>query len=124
VVPRADAAATGNPAVSLPAALGAWGSANFAAILKGELLALGDGVLPLEQGTGQGGLVAAGRRDVTVLEVRDDAASVHARVGAFFSEIVGGCSCGDDPAESLVYCEIDVTIDKTTAATVFRLRPG
>jgi hypothetical protein len=36
-------------------------------------------------------------------------------VGVFFREIVGGCSCGDEPFAADGYCEIELRIDKETA---------
>ena len=44
---------------------------------------------------------------------------IQAKVGVFFNEIIGGCSCGDDPLSENAYCELQVSIDKVTAEAEF-----
>jgi hypothetical protein len=39
----------------------------------------------------------------------------------FFTEVVGGCSCGDEPFEQPVYCELGVTIDRQSGEAVFNV---
>ncbi|MGD2073559.1 MAG: glucosamine--fructose-6-phosphate aminotransferase [Gammaproteobacteria bacterium] len=100
-------------------AVAAWGSDAFDAALKQDFERLEPGLLPLKEATGQGGLVDAGRLDVTVLSVGGDEGTIRARVGVFFEETVGGCSCGDDPVSYPVYCELAITIDKSTGEGQF-----
>lgn len=72
-------------------------------------------MLPLDRCVSQGSAADDGHCTVMVLRAGDDARAVHARVGVFFTEVVGGCSCGDDPASIPAYCELRIRIDKTTA---------
>jgi len=98
-----------------PKALRAWKSDAFGPTLKGEIEAMTADTLPLHAGTSQGGLVDDGKLAATVLTVADDERFIVADVGIFFSEIVGGCSCGDEPESINAYCRMRIRIDKTTA---------
>ena len=96
-----------------------WPSATFSRTLKDELRELPAGVLPLSAGTRQGGQIDEHDRVITVLAVQDREGSILARIGVFFTETVGGCSCGDEPFDEPAYCELRVTIDKATGEALF-----
>jgi len=93
----------------------AWQTDAFAQCLKRELMGLGKGGLPLARGVTYGGAVDDSDLTVTVLRSRDDGPAIVARVGVFFTEVIGGCSCGDDPTSTPAYCELRIRIDKATA---------
>jgi hypothetical protein len=93
----------------------------FAQQLKHELEHLQQGTLPLAHATTQGGHVDDSNISATIVEVREDKGCVRARVGIFFNEVVGGCSCGDDPVSANAYCEMQVSIDKASAEAEFAL---
>jgi hypothetical protein len=99
--------------------LEAWGSDSFYRLLKEEIESLQPGALPLHAGVTRGGVVDDNELTATVLGASDEAGVLQARVGIFFTEIVAGCSCGDDPAAYNAYCEFLVTIDRQTAACAF-----
>lgn len=105
--------------IKLPKALNDWGSPTFKQTLKQELESLESGVLPLYQATQLGG--QADDTDISVLinSISDNENSIEAKVGIFFHEIMGGCSCGDEPPSENTYCELLVSIDKTNAETKF-----
>ncbi|MEZ5541890.1 MAG: hypothetical protein R3F42_07590 [Pseudomonadota bacterium] len=49
---------------------------------------------------------------------------IHARAGLFYTGIIAGCSCADDPTpveEQAEYCVVDITIDRLTGAATIRL---
>lgn len=94
-----------------------WQSERFASTLKNEIEKLPPGALPLHEATTQGGHVDDSNIAATILSVSDHGRLIHARVGIFFSEIVGGCNCGDDPVSANAYCELHLAIDKDTAET-------
>ena len=98
-------------------------SGLFARQLKYELEHLQPGTLPLEQATTQGGQVDDSNIAANVIEVREHGDWVCARVGIFFNEVVGGCSCGDDPLSVNAYCQIQVSIDRASAEAEFALLP-
>lgn len=110
----------GLPVIRLDSALRAWNTDDFAAALKSDILALGAGVLPLQEAAA-GGSIDEGDIDITLLGSRDSAAEIHATVGVFFAEVIGGCSCGDEPAASNAYCELQVIIHKVSGQARFEV---
>jgi hypothetical protein len=101
--------------------LRAWHSASFFQTLKNDLEQLEPGVLPLARAVTQGGYVDDSHITATVLHAEDDAQTIQARAGIFFTEIVINCGCGDDPMETNAYCELRIRIDKTTAQADFEV---
>lgn len=102
-------------------ALRDWGTERFNQSLKGELKALGAGNLPLHGGTNQGGRVDDSDLGVTVISARDSGQAIQVRVSVFFTEVVGGCSCGDDPFGLPACCTLQVTIEKQTGMAAFEV---
>lgn len=101
--------------------LRAWNTNSFTQTLKNELEHLPANTLPLEKGVAQGGLVDDSNITATVLNYSDNEATIQANVGIFFTEIVINCGCGDDPFETNAYCEMHISIDKTTGLTEFEV---
>jgi hypothetical protein len=110
--------------IELRASLGAWGTDAFPSTLKREIEALPAGSLPLDRAACHGGRVDDGPVVATVIGAVDAGTHLEARVGVFFGEVIAGCSCGDEPFTQPGYCEIEVCIDKTTAAAGFALIPA
>lgn len=103
----------------LPASLAAWGTPAFAATLKREL-ADRAASLPLQQAVTTSSSALDSGIEAMLITVQEDDRRILARVGVFFSGIVAGCSCADDPtpvAPQPEYCELQLAIDRTTAAT-------
>lgn len=98
-----------------------WSGDNFARVLKQEIEALPSGTLPLQAGVTQGGLADDAGLTAMVLRSRDAGSAVEVVVGIFFTELVAGCSCGDEPMALNAYCELQVSIDKQTARGGFKL---
>ena len=96
-----------------------WESDTFTQTLKSELENLETSIIPLDKGTSQGGYVDDSNITATVLRVSDDMTTIHAHVGIFFTEIVVGCGCGDDPMPTNAYCEMQIDIDKATGESAF-----
>jgi hypothetical protein len=107
----------------IPLTDGTCASKSFARELKREIEGLESGVLPLHRGTFQGGQVDDRDISATIVSVAERADVILARVGVFFNEVVGGCSCGDDPSSENAYCEIQVRIDKETGEMDFDAIP-
>jgi hypothetical protein len=103
--------------LKFPNALQDWNSNSFKQTLKNEIENLKPGSLPLEQGISQGGYIDDKNITATILSASDNDATISAKIGIFFTEIVGGCNCNDDPVEINAYCEMIINIDKTTAET-------
>ncbi len=111
-----------SPVILLPNSLHVWPGPDFAATLKAELEALPAGSLPLAQGGTLGGYVDDSTIVASVMGVAETAQAIDATVGIFFSEILTGCSCSEDPDIQPAYCEFAVTIDKRTAMATVSLR--
>jgi hypothetical protein len=107
-------------AFKLVDSVGAFGGPAFAEVLRRELLALPDGHLAIAGE--QGGLVDPASLGLTLLSSRADAERIEVVVGVFFTEIVGGCSCGDEPFGVNGYLELSVRIDRTDGAAMILLR--
>jgi len=107
----------------LPQSVMAWGGPAFVSRLKSEIEALPARCLPLDAATTQGGRLDGERITVTLLQAEDAGDAIHARVGVLFTELVGGCSCGDELMPVKVRCELWVEIAKADAVARFVLLP-
>ncbi|MDH5472618.1 MAG: glucosamine--fructose-6-phosphate aminotransferase [Gammaproteobacteria bacterium] len=105
----------------LTASLNAWNTESFNHTLKNEIENLAPGILPLEQTTTQGGMVDDKNISATITSSSETGELIQVKTGIFFNEIIGGCSCGDDPASENAYCEIMISIDKKTATATFKI---
>ena len=108
--------------IPLPDSRRAWPGPGFAAVLKAELEALPANSLPLAQGGTLGGYVDDSSIVASVLRITETTGAIGATVGIFFSEILTGCSCSEDPDIQNAYCELVLAIDKHTAMTTCLLR--
>ena len=98
----------------------AWGTPDFISTLKHELEHLDVKTLPLQQCLLQSSFAIEDAFNVIVISVTEEAAFIRAKAGIFFSGLIPGCSCADDPtpiSEYSEYCELQLDINKTTAAT-------
>jgi hypothetical protein len=110
--------------LQLPRALAAWNTPNFGAILKQEIEAAGAAALPLQRALSFSSHVLDKDMSVMVLGTGDTPATIDARIGVFFSGVVAGCNCADDPTPVEAqneYCELELAIDRATAQTAITL---
>jgi hypothetical protein len=105
--------------LKMNASLHDWGTDTFIPTLRAEIKRLPAGELPLNEAVSQGGYVDDNDLEITVFRVDDDVSSIQVRLGVFFTEIVICCGCGDDPMTTNAYCEMQLSIDKRTAASRF-----
>jgi len=106
--------------IRLNNSLNAWGTPDFEAVLKQEIAQLGADQLPLQQGLSTGNYAADAPITVMINSVAEVEDVIRVRAGIFYKSVLGGCSCADDPtptSENNEYCEVQLDIDKTTAAT-------
>lgn len=103
----------------------AWGTPGFADALKKELEQLDAGALPLQQGLSTSSHALGTHLRVLIHAICEEAGFIRARAGIFYSGIIAGCSCADDPTpvdEQNEYCDVRVDIDKQTGeATIVLL---
>ena len=105
--------------LQLEQTLRAWGTPDFKAVLIQEIAHVAD-QLPLQQGLSSGNYVTEYPVTVMVNSVAEMENIIRVRVGIFYQGILGGCSCADDPtptSASNEYCEVQLDVDKKTAAT-------
>jgi hypothetical protein len=113
------------PPIRFTETLDAWGTPGFEDALKREVERLDTGRLPLQQALSTSSYVTDSPHKVIVIRVSDDAEFIRVKAGIFYSGIIAGCSCADDPtpvSEQGEYCEVQIQIDRKTAeATVVLL---
>ncbi|MCW8955439.1 MAG: glucosamine--fructose-6-phosphate aminotransferase [Gammaproteobacteria bacterium] len=96
-------------------------SNSFKKMLKHRIEHLRPGSLPLDKGTTQGGIVDDNNISASILAISEAEHSVNIKAGVFFTEIVGGCSCGDDPITINAYCDIIITMNKLSDELQFSI---
>jgi hypothetical protein len=106
----------------LEKSLKAWGTPYFIEILKQEIAATG--TLPLQQGLATGSHALDDNISVMINGISEEENCICIRAGVFYTSILAGCSCADDPTpidEHSEYCEIGLAIDRITADTTVTL---
>ncbi len=102
-----------------------WGDSSFKRMLKEEIEQLDAQLLPLQAGLSQGSYVSESKFSAMILGVSEEAGFISAKSGIFYTSIIAGCNCADDPTpidEQTEYCEIQFDINKVTAeANVYLL---
>lgn len=106
--------------ILLPRVLQAWKSADFEQILKREIEALDAALLPLQQGLTHSSHASDEQFHAVILRVEENPDAIEARVAIFYTGLIPGCSCADDPTPDESYaeqCELRFEIDKRSAET-------
>lgn len=99
---------------ALPASLQARGTPRFARVLKQELEQLGARHFPLQQGLSATSYALDEAPTVMIIRITEEPGLLRARLGVFYSGIVAGCSCADDPTPvepQGEYCEMCLVMD-------------
>ena len=98
----------------------AWNTDAFNNIFIKEISALDENTLPLQQGLLYSSYANGDNLTATVLSKNSDENCLFIKAGLFYTGIIAGCNCADDPTpvdENNEYCEVLFTIDKKTAAS-------
>lgn len=106
--------------IRLELSLRAWGTPEFEGVFKQELAQVGNHVLPLQQALSVGSHVTDKPPTVMVISAVEMPTIIRIYVGIFFTSIIAGCSCADDPTPMSEYpehCELEVQIDRVSAET-------
>ncbi len=110
--------------IYLKQSLSAWGKPDFNDQLKAETERLSADELPLQKGLSLSSSVSTEPFRVMVLTTSEEPGVVFVKAGIFYSGIIAGCNCSDDPTPMDVqaeYCEVQLAIDKETAETTVKL---
>ena len=102
----------------LTKALKAWGTSEFNEVFAAEIEQLDVEHIPLQRGLTTGSVAVDNKLKVMIINVSDESSILHVKAGIFYSGIIAGCSCADDPTpmnESNEYCVVQIDIDKNTA---------
>ena len=108
----------------LPKSLHAWKTPEFMDVLKREIEQLDAGQLPLQQGLSSSSYVTDKPFQAMVISVSEEAGLIRAKAGIFYTGVIAGCSCADDPTpidEQTEYCVLQFDIDRATAETTITL---
>lgn len=101
-----------------------WGTPSFESVLKREVEALPVSKLPLQRGLTATSYALDESFEAMVIGAREHGDGIRAKVGIFYSGLVAGCSCADDPmpveAQS-EYCVLRFDIDRATGEVAVAL---
>lgn len=106
--------------IRLTKSLSVWGTPAFRETLKREIEDLGATHLPLQQGLSTGSYAIDDGLQAMILGVAEGPTTIRVQAGLFYSGIIAGCSCADDPTPVEAhseYCEVALDIDKATGET-------
>ena len=109
--------------IRLTKALNAWGTPAFENALKQEIERLETAQLPLQQGLRTGSHVLDGHKAM-LIGAAEEGRVIRVKAGIFYSGILTGCACADDPTpvnEESEYCVVQLDIDKQTGETTIAL---
>jgi hypothetical protein len=112
--------------IKLTQTLKAWQTPEFENTLKNEIQSVDARLLPLQEGISLTSYVTDSAISVVVLNITETINSIRAKTGIFYSGIIAGSCCADDPTpvcEQTEYCEVLFDINKITAeaaVTIFK----
>ena len=110
--------------IRLPKSLNAWGTPAFKDVFSQEVAQLEAAELPLQQGLARSSHVTERPFQAMLIRASEGAGLLRVKAGIFYTGIIAGCSCADDPTpidELNEYCVVQFDIDRTTAATTVTL---
>ncbi len=112
--------------MQLARAVQAWGRPDFMPELQCALQEQAD-ALPLQQALSVGSHALAAAIAVRLIAAEEMATVLRLRVGIFYSSVIAGCSCADDPTpvdEQPEYCELLIDIERADGRATVALLPG
>ena len=110
--------------IQLSKGLKAWQTSAFNEVVKDEIEHLDANTLLLQQGLTHGSYALGENITAMITDTSETANFIQVKAGIFYTSIIAGCSCADDPTpvdEYAEYCEIQLDIDKKTASTSISL---
>ncbi len=98
--------------------MAAWNTPAFQETLKQEIAALDEQHLPLQQSLTASSRVSDSPIQAVILNVAEEAGVVRVKAGIFYSGVIAGCNCADDPSpidEQNEHCVVQFLIDRLSA---------
>ena len=102
----------------------AWDTDTFNVVFIKEVCALDLNDLPLQEALSHSSYANSDNLAATVLNKKSDDNKLFIKAGIFYTGIITGCNCADDPTpvdENNEYCEVLFSIDRKTAETTVSL---
>jgi len=102
----------------LPLSVQAWQTDGFNAALKKEIKTIDANHLPLQQGLSHSNFANGDNVSATIMHSKEINGSIHIKAGLFYTGIIAGCNCADDPTpvdEINEYCEVSLIINLLSA---------
>lgn len=106
--------------ITLQQSVAAWGTEAFDETFKVEVERLRHDELPLQQGLSLSSYVSEEPFRVMVINSEADGERLRIKAGIFYSGIIAGCSCSDDPSPTDVqaeYCDLEFVVELQSGAT-------
>jgi len=106
--------------MKLTESLQAWGTPAFRDTFKAEIARFGPADLPLQQGLTNSSYATDTPPQAVILNALDEGNCLVIKAGLFYTGIIAGCSCADDPTpvdEQTEYCEVVLEVDKGSGET-------
>lgn len=113
--------------MNLKLSVNQWGTPGFNAAFKAEVERLPHDALPLQKGLSLSSCVSGEPFKVMVIKAAEEEDAIRVKAGIFFSGIIAGCSCSDDPSPTDLqqeYCDLEFLIDRRSGETTVTLLTG
>ena len=110
--------------IKLTKTLQALNSDSYKKVAKEEIQNIEPDLLPLQQGLSLSSYVGKTPFTVVILNMTEETNTLNIKTGIFYTGIIAGCSCSDDPSptdEQNEYCELLFNIKKDTAKAEVKL---
>ena len=89
-------------------------------VAKEEIQSIEADLLPLQQGLSLSSYVGKMPFSAIILNIKEENNNLNIKTGIFYTGIIAGCNCSDDPSptdEQNEYCELLFRINKETEET-------
>ena len=104
--------------ITLRNVLNKWGSEEFDNLLRADIDQMSVDQLPLQQALTSSSYALDSNIKSIVINKSDNSDAVRIKAGVYYTGIIAGCNCADDPSpadEIPEYCVVRIDIDKKTA---------
>jgi hypothetical protein len=111
--------------INLSKSLPVWGSEHFSQTFINEVSQLSLEKLPLQQAMSVGNVASKHNLQILIHHKREELEHLLVHCGIFYSSLISGCNCADDPTPidyNTEYCELEFKIDKSSGETLINIR--